>query len=140
MLATALACDQTRVFSYEFSACQSQTYYWEVGVNQEHHQLTHDKPAGPEMQKIVKFIMKNFAYLARALKAMPEPGGDVLDRTLILGTSSIPSPASMTGRTPRSFWWARPVEASRPVCTTGDPNPGNVNAPGSCCPRCEPWA
>lgn len=87
LLATALACDLTRIFSYEWSATQSEAVYWEVGVNQEQHQYTHDNSQGPGMQAIVRFTMQNFAYLAEALRQRPEGAGTVLDNTLILGTS-----------------------------------------------------
>jgi len=87
LLAVALACDMTRVFSYEFSAGQSTTFYWEIGVNREEHQLTHDDPQGAPMQTITRFKMKNLAYLARALASKPEGAGNVLDNTLIFGTS-----------------------------------------------------
>jgi hypothetical protein len=87
LLAVALACDMTRVFSYEFSAGQSGTFYWEVGVNREEHQLTHDDPQGMPMQVITRFKMKNLAYLARALAGKTEGAGNVLDNTLIFGTS-----------------------------------------------------
>lgn len=87
LLATALACDLTRIFSYEWSATQSGAVYWEVGVNQEQHQYTHDNSQGEGMQAIVRFIMQNFAYFAEALRQRPEGAGTVLDNTLIMGTS-----------------------------------------------------
>ena len=87
LLAYALACDLTRVFSYEWSATQSEAIYWEVGVDQEHHQLNHDDAFGDRMRSITRFIMQNLAYLAEQLRAMPEGAGNVLDRTLILATS-----------------------------------------------------
>ena len=87
LLATALACDLTRVFSYEWSATQSEAVYWEVGVTEEHHQLTHDDPGGDRMQQVTRFIMKNYAQLAQALADKAEGTGNVLDNTLILGTS-----------------------------------------------------
>ncbi|MCA9707128.1 MAG: DUF1552 domain-containing protein [Myxococcales bacterium] len=87
LLATALACDLTRIFSYEWSATQSGAVYWEVGVNEEHHQYNHDHSQGEGMQAITRFIMQNFAYLAEALRQRPEGAGNVLDNTLILGTS-----------------------------------------------------
>ena len=88
LLAQALACDLTRVFSYEWSATQSEAVYWEVGVSKEHHQLNHDAATGTEMQAVTRFIMKNLAYLAGQLRAQPLPGGgNLLDQTLILGTS-----------------------------------------------------
>jgi hypothetical protein len=87
LIATAFACDLTRVFSYEWSATQSHAVYWEVGSSAEHHPLNHDQPGGDEMKAIVKFIMKNFAYLAAQLRDKLEGNGNVLDNTLIVGTS-----------------------------------------------------
>lgn len=87
LLTTALACDMTRVFSYEWSANQSTTVYWEVGVNTEHHQYSHDAQGGQGYKDICRFIMKNCAVLARKLKEHTEGDGNLLDRTLILGTS-----------------------------------------------------
>jgi hypothetical protein len=86
LLATALACDLSRVFSYEWSATQSGAVYWEVDSSSEHHPLTH-KGSSPELRKVVTFIMKNYASLARRLRDTPEGAGNLLDNTLILGTS-----------------------------------------------------
>lgn len=129
LLATAIACDLTRVFSYEFSAGQSQAYYWEVGVNQEHHQLNHDKPQGPEMQAITKFIMKNLAYLAGKLKALPEGTGNVLDRTLILGTSEHSIAGYHDWKDFPFILVGKAGGAIKAGLHYKDPNPNNVNAP-----------
>lgn len=88
LLATALACDLTRIFSYEWSATQSGAVYWEVDVGEEHHQYNHDHSQGEGMQAITRFIMSNFAYLAEALRQRTEGASNVLDNTLILGTSA----------------------------------------------------
>ncbi len=88
LLAVAIACGMSRVFSYEFSANQSCAVFWEVGSKEEHHPLTHkEKHGGTELQKTILTVMKSYAYLARQLKAMREGDGNVLDRTLIFGTS-----------------------------------------------------
>ncbi len=87
LLVEALACDLTRIFSYEFSATQSTTVYWEVGIDQEHHLYNHENSQGEGMVNITRFIMENFAYFAEALRQRPEGAGNVLDNTLILGTS-----------------------------------------------------
>jgi hypothetical protein len=88
LLAVALACNLTRVFSYEFSSTGSTAIYWEVGVNEEAHTVSHkEKDTGDEMPKITRFIMQNYATLARALRDQREGAGNVLDNTLILGTS-----------------------------------------------------
>ncbi|MCA9651778.1 MAG: DUF1552 domain-containing protein [Myxococcales bacterium] len=88
LLAAALACDLTRIFSYEWSATQSEAVYWEVGIDQEHHQYNHDNSQGDGMKAITRFIMQSYAYLAEALRQRPEGAGTVLDNTLILGTSA----------------------------------------------------
>ncbi len=89
LLVVALACGMTRVFSYEFSANQSNAVFWETGSKEEHHALTHKEPRGgaTELRKTIRFVMSTFAYLARQLAAMKEGDGNLLDRTLILGTS-----------------------------------------------------
>jgi hypothetical protein len=87
ILASALACDMTRIFSYEWSATQSEAVYWEEGIDQEHHLYNHDNARGDGMARITRFIMQNLSYFAQQLAAMPEAGGTVLDNTLIIGTS-----------------------------------------------------
>lgn len=88
LLANALACGMSRVFSYEFSAGQSHAVYWEVDVHEEHHPLTHTEAnGGPNLPRTVRFIMKSYAGLARRLRDMREGAGNVLDNTVILGTS-----------------------------------------------------
>lgn len=89
IMAMGIACDLVKVFSYEFSATQSMVHYPEVGVDSPHHEYSHVRTTEGELNraKIVRFIMENFAYFANQLKALPEGDGNVLDNTLILGTS-----------------------------------------------------
>lgn len=87
ILATALACDLTRVFSYEWSATQSHAVYWETNSRLEHHPMNHSLGDTHEYSQTIRFIMKNAAYLGQALRVLPEGDGNVLDNTLILGTS-----------------------------------------------------
>ena len=46
----------TRVFSFEFSAGQSHAVYWEVGVNEEHHPLTHKEADGYDPDTLTDFF------------------------------------------------------------------------------------
>jgi hypothetical protein len=87
LLAAALACDLTRIFSYEWSGTQSHAVYWETGARMEHHPMNHAVGDSPEYARTITFIMKNYAYLAECLRRMPEGDGNVLDRTVIVGTS-----------------------------------------------------
>lgn len=85
LLAVGLACDLTRVFSYEWSANQSEAVYWELGLSGQHHDVSHGDTEG--MRQITRFIMDRYAELGESLRSMSEGDGNVLDRTLILGTS-----------------------------------------------------
>ena len=90
ILATALACDLTRVFSFEWSANQSEFVYSELGINGTHHNdITHNlSNRESDARAITRLIMSALAYLAEQLRLKTEPdGGNVLDRTLIFGTS-----------------------------------------------------
>jgi hypothetical protein len=83
ILAMAMACDQTRVFSNMFSGSVSGTRYPDTSGG--HHGLTHDEPGEqPMVQAITEFIMERFSDLLQALAAVPEGDGVLLDRCVIL--------------------------------------------------------
>jgi len=98
LLAAALACDITRVFSYEWSTNQSEFVYSELGISGTHHNdVTHNtgSTAGQNDQReIIKLVMTALAGLGDELRKLPEAGGNVLDNTLILGTSEHANPNS----------------------------------------------
>lgn len=86
LVAMALACDQTRVFSVMFSGSVSNILYGAATAG--HHQLTHDEPgAQPQVNTIVTSIMEELAYFFGALDAIPEGDGTLLDHSLVLGTT-----------------------------------------------------
>jgi hypothetical protein len=88
LLAMALACNQTRVFSMMFSGSVASTVYWQVGITGGHHQLTHDEPGTqPQVQASTVFTIQMFAILLNALKAVPEGAGNVLDNCAILAST-----------------------------------------------------
>ncbi|HEY2902964.1 MAG TPA: DUF1552 domain-containing protein [Polyangia bacterium] len=88
LLAIAMACNQTRIFSMMFSGSTASTVYWEVGLSEGHHQLTHDEPGDqPQVQASTVFTMKMFAQVLVSLKAVPEGAGNVLDSTAIMASS-----------------------------------------------------
>lgn len=130
LLAMALACDMSRIFSYEWSATQSNAVYWEVGIEQEHHQYNHDHPRSDGMRAITRFIMQNYAYLAQRLRDMPEGDGNVLDNTLILGTSEHATAGNHDYRDHPFLLVGKAGGAIRAGMHHRDPNPGsNTNAP-----------
>lgn len=88
LLAMALACDATRVWSNLFNGSVSGTYFWNIDASNSFHQLTHDEPGDqPKVHQIVMFIMEEFAYLLNALKNTPQGDGNLLDYSVILASS-----------------------------------------------------
>jgi hypothetical protein len=126
MIAIALACDLSRVFSYEFSATQSGAVYWEVGSQGEHHDdVTHGKARTPEHTRIIQFIMKNFAYLGEQLRQFPEGDGNLLDHTLIVGTSEHADGGSHNYRDHPLLFLGRAGGTLRSGLHHRHPNPAN---------------
>ncbi len=92
LLTIALACDLTRVFSFKWTSAQDDTIYAPVGVNEPYHSAGHNQTWYlANAPKIVAFVMKQYAYLLERLKATPEGTGNLLDRTLVFGTSEFQS-------------------------------------------------
>lgn len=88
LLALVMACDQTRVFSIQFSGSVGGTVFWQVGATDGHHNLSHDEPGTqPILQKTTVFTMEQLNYLLTKLKDTPEGTGNLLDRTAILCSS-----------------------------------------------------
>jgi hypothetical protein len=88
LVSLALACDQTRVFSYMFSGSVGGTSYPELKISGNHHTLSHDEGGDqPNVQAITLFIMARFAALLEALKGIPEGDGNLLDNCAILAST-----------------------------------------------------
>ncbi len=86
LMVMALACDQTRVFFHMYSQPVNNVLFGSAPAG--HHQLTHDEPGEqPQVERILELIMTDLAYFVRALKAVPEGTGTLLDSTLVLCTS-----------------------------------------------------
>lgn len=84
LLALPLACDITRVFSYQWSGAEPFNIFWMAGTSAEHHPMSHEGLAYNTVQpRITKAAMNNLGYLLGKLKAINEGPGNLLDRTLI---------------------------------------------------------
>lgn len=88
VLALALACDQTRVFSNFIT--------WPLNnlllaqTNGGHHQLTHDEPGDqPQVDAVVTELMGELAYMIQAFKKIPEGEGTLLDNCALFATSDV---------------------------------------------------
>ena len=88
LLALALACDQTRVFTEVLTRPVGNYLFPQSSVG--HHRLTHDEPGDqPEVKAVVIQIMQQLSYLIEALQDIPEGEGTLLDHTYLVGTSEI---------------------------------------------------
>lgn len=88
LLALALACDQTRVFTEVLTRPVGNYLFPHSSVG--HHRLTHDEPGDqPEVKAVVIQIMERFSELIAALHAIPEGEGTLLDHTYLVGTSEV---------------------------------------------------
>ncbi len=88
MMAITLACDQTRVFSEMFSQPVNNTLFLDAPAG--HHELTHNEvDPQPQVERIVTFILGEFAYLVNKLDSVVEGGSTLLDRCAILGTTDV---------------------------------------------------
>lgn len=90
LLVAALACDQTRVASIQYSHTVSPTVFSWLGISEGHHALSHmdDGNAAGVMQFVLaeRWFAEQFRYLVERLDALPEPGGtgSLLDNSLVL--------------------------------------------------------
>jgi hypothetical protein len=89
VLAMALACDLTRVFSYQHHTWYSPVFR-EAGNSGQQHALTHDEPGDqPQVHASTVFVMKQFATFVSALQAVKEGAGSLLDNSLVLAVTEV---------------------------------------------------
>jgi hypothetical protein len=85
LVAMSLACDLTRVASLQWRSDMT-SFTW-VGVNNEHHGLSHstgNPGTDAQLTKIVTWNTQQFAYLLGLLKSYQDVGGrTLLDNTLV---------------------------------------------------------
>jgi hypothetical protein len=91
LIAAAVACNLTRVYTHLWSGPRDENTYPTIPVNAGHHDLTH---AGlkADHSKIERYIMSQYADLAQVMKDTPMAAGNVLDHTLIYGVSEVSEP------------------------------------------------
>jgi hypothetical protein len=93
LLATAIACDLTRVSSMQWDMTTGNSVYSWLGVSRGHHDMSHDgddrADTVAELTKIHTFYTEHLARLVTRLKAIPEGNGTALDNTLILHATDL---------------------------------------------------
>jgi len=90
LLALALACDLTRVFSVQFSTCGSGVIFWEAGATDGLHSTCHTE-ANPQpiVHAATTLTMGHLADCLQALADTPEGDGNLLDHSSILCTTEL---------------------------------------------------
>lgn len=86
LLSFSLACDLTRVATFQFAGSQSTINYSSLipGVKSDaHHSISHDGPL-PDMGKIARYHSELLAGLLTSLDAAKEGDRSVLDNTIVL--------------------------------------------------------
>jgi hypothetical protein len=90
LITMAFACDITRVGSIQWRS--SDTSFTWVGVNGGHHNISHTQGgAGPDanLVKIMSWFSDQVAYILTRLQSFEEPGGSVLDSTLLFWVNEL---------------------------------------------------
>jgi hypothetical protein len=91
LIAAALSCNMTRVYSHLWSGARDDNHYPIINQDTEHHTLTHDYKT-TEAGQIQKYIMDNYANLAQTLKDTTIGATNLLDQTIIYGISDVAEP------------------------------------------------
>ena len=88
LLALALSCDLSRVFSIQFSGSAAGPVFWPVNATRGHHDMSHD---GQATQSVIDactiFTMEQLAVLLKKFKETPDGAGNLLDSLALLATS-----------------------------------------------------
>jgi hypothetical protein len=92
LIVAALSCNLTRVYTHMWSGPRSENVYPTLNITGGHHAYTHSSD-GQEPRNIERYIMSQYADLARLMKATPMGAGTVLDNTLVYGVSEVAEPA-----------------------------------------------
>jgi len=88
IVAIAFQTDKTRVASLILSRDLSAMYYPFLDVKDGHHAASHDNTSDG-YERIARFHVSQFAYLASKLEAMKEGDGTVLDNTCLMFLSNL---------------------------------------------------
>lgn len=94
LVALAFACDLNRVVSLEFSSPASHVDYPDIGITGQglgtsFHEYEHANGYDTNVLTGLRYFVEVFGDFVAALKALPEAGGNLLDRCCILGTSDV---------------------------------------------------
>lgn len=92
LVANALACNLTRIVTFQLGLCGAQWHYSWLGIDKDGHEgVAHfDDPAGTNVEAtthmitISRWFAEVLAHFAGKLQSLPDATGSVLDRSLVL--------------------------------------------------------
>lgn len=88
----AMQCDQTRVITFMLENAGSNFNFNFLGLSSGHHVYSHHQSAQANyaaLQKIDAWEVSQYAYLLERMKTVSEPGGNMLDNSLVFLSSEI---------------------------------------------------
>lgn len=93
LAAAALACDQTRILTFQWSYSESEHLFRFLGRSGNHHVISHDfSQSGANYEAynaIQTWYAEQLAYFLGKLATYPEGAGSLLDNTLLLWATEI---------------------------------------------------
>ena len=93
LAAAALACDQTRILTFQWSYSESEHLFQFLGKSGNHHVISHDfSTSGANFEAynaIQTWYAEQLAYFLGKLDSYKEGGGTLLDNTLLLWATEI---------------------------------------------------
>lgn len=91
LLAVALSCDLTRVFTFRHHGWTDDPVFWHLGgARDTHHNLTHNEAGDqPTVRSINEFTMGELAKLLQRLASTPEGDGTLLDNCAMMAYSEV---------------------------------------------------
>lgn len=87
MMLLGFQTDTTRVASFLLARDGSNRSFPEIGVNNEHHKLSHHKSKAENLEQIAKidrFYIDQFAWFMKRLRETPDGDGNLLDNSMIV--------------------------------------------------------
>jgi hypothetical protein len=89
----ALACDQTRILTFQWSYSESEHLFSFLNITGNHHAISHDfSQSGVNYDAyntIQTWYQKQFAYLLGKMDAIKEGSGTMLDHSIVLWATEI---------------------------------------------------
>jgi len=89
----ALACDQTRILTFQWSYSESEHLFGFLNITGNHHAISHDFSSSgvnyDAYNKIQTWYQSQFAYLLGKMDAIKEGTGTLLDHSIVLWATEI---------------------------------------------------